>query len=178
MPFDCWVWAILQRIFIFHRHRYEYSTLVLNFCFEISSSAAIPFIDRSTSIPSRLLPRDLLDGMYMLREVLVCWLEALLATLEGLAWSQLKVTQHTRLLVCGVLHHDVDTSVNRLCLCINNDAIMPSENMDFFRHTIDFAAVTADAFVLLHHRCLVGTKVWSFFPLPMWDGWYTRQSAG
>jgi len=68
------------------------------------------------------------------------------------------VTQHTRLLVCGVLHHDVDTLVNWLCLCINNDAIMPLENMDFFRHTIDFAAVTADAFVLLHHRCLVGAR--------------------
>ena len=38
------------------------------------------FIDRSTSISSRLLPRDLLDGMYILREVLPsCWLEALLA---------------------------------------------------------------------------------------------------
>ena len=86
----------------------------------------------------------------------------------------LYVTQHIiRLLACGVLlllHHDVDTSVNWLCLCINYEAIMPSENMDFFRHTIDFTAVAADAFVLLHHRCLVGTKVWSFFPLPMWDG--------
>ena len=62
------------------------------------------------------------------------------------------------MLVCGVLHHDVDTLVNWLCLCINNDAIMPLENMDFFRHTIDFAAVTADAFVLLHHRCSLGPR--------------------
>ena len=38
--------------------------------------------------------------------------------------AEVKVTQHTPLLMCGVLHHDVDTSVNWLCLCINNAIIV------------------------------------------------------
>ena len=70
------------------------------------------------------LSRDLLDGMYMLCEVLWCGCAACALFSCMVKPAEVKVTQHTRLLACGVLHHDVDTSVNRLCLCINNAIIV------------------------------------------------------
>ena len=72
----------------------------------------------------RGLSRDLLDGMYMLCEVLWCGCAACALFSCMVKPAEVKVTQHTRLLACGVLHHDVDTSVNRLCLCINNAIIV------------------------------------------------------